>query len=193
MRYPRGTPYQGPTANYDRLTSPAQNLARVVYGLPRPLLMPRQRMDAAFYGRLLDELANSHAVLVKVCSTYGFGRKFATQLRKELPGDLYEVGVKQNEDDPRPDEWLIIVYNRVTQRLLRPSWMNPMTPEGDQWVDVKEAAHVLGLRLQQTRDLIHQYDIPRRYVGGRRKIEIRRSALLRLANRPGRWKKRSSR
>lgn len=190
MRYPRGTPYQGPTANYDRVTSPEQNLARVVYGLPRPLLAPYQRMDATFFGRLLDELANAHAVLVKICGSYGSARTFASKLRPELPSDLYQVGVKQDEDDPRPNVWLVIVYHRITMSLVRPSWMNPSTLDGDQWIDVKEAAYVLGLREQQTRDLIHQHGIPHRVVGGRRKIEIRRGTLLRLANRPGRWKRR---
>lgn len=190
VRYPRGTPYQGPTANYDHLISPEQNLARVAYGLPRPLLAPGARMDSAFYGRLLDELANAHAVLVKICGTQGTAKNVASRLRPELPSELYEIGVKQDEDDPRPDVWLVIAYNRVSRSLIRPSWMNPTTPSGDQWVDVKEAAYVLGISRSHVHYLIDRYGLETRISGGRREHHIRRGALLRLANRPGRWQRR---
>lgn len=191
VRYPAGTPYQGPTANYDRMTSPEDNLARVVYGLPRPLIKPGERMDSAFFGRLFDQLANAHAALVKICNCHGSAKNFASKLRKELPTDLYAVGVKQDDDNPQPDVWLVLAYNRVTRSLVRPSWLEPSARPGrDQWVTMEEAAYVLGVMPQQVRRLIDKYGISYRAEGGRRVRRVQRSDLVILANRPRRWKRR---
>lgn len=188
MRYPRGTAYQGPHANYDRLVSPEANLSRIVYGLPRPMLRPGQHRDDAFYGRLFDELANAHAVLVKIYSRESSARSFAQRLRPELKGGMYTVGVKQDEDNPRSDEWLVIVYNRVTHSLREPAWMRE--PEArSEWLGSAEAARVLGVTPHHAALLMSQVHHVR--VGGRNEIMIHRNDLLVLANRPNRWKKRT--
>jgi hypothetical protein len=189
MRYPRGTPYQGPTANYDRLRSPAENLSRLVYGVPRPLLAPRQRRDEEFYGRLLDELANNHAVLVKVCASGSYARAFCATLRKELPGELYEVRAKQDADDPRDDEWLVIAYNRVTRTMKEPGWIRSVTESPrPTHVNTAELCRILRLSRPQTIRLLDQYRIPYDVRGKRRERWIPRSEIGILLNRPRQWR-----
>lgn len=188
MRYPRGTVYQGPHANYDRLISPEANLSRIVYGLPRPMLKPGQHRDDAFYGRLFDELANAHAALVKIYRTESGARSFARRLRPDLAGGLYTVGVKQDEDNPKSDEWMVIVYNRVTMQLREPAWMRQPEARSD-WLSVREAARILGVTRQHAGRMMTQVHHVR--TGGRREIMIHRNDLLVLANRPGRWRRRT--
>lgn len=195
QRFPRWAPYQGPTANYDRVISPQQNLSRLVYGMPKPLLAPGQWRDEEFYGRLLDELANSHAVLVKVCRTRQYAENFSARLRKELPGDLYEVKPKQDADDPREDEWFVIAYNRVTRTLREPSWMRSESVQDvrPSFINVKEMCRILKLNRSQVLRLIDRYQIPYEVRGGRRERWVHRSAVATLMDRPGRWKRRSPR
>lgn len=188
VRYPRGTAYQGPHANYDRLVSPEANLSRIVYGLPRPMLRPRQHRDDAFYGRLFDELTNSHAVLVKICNTKSSAYCFAKRLRPELHSELYSVGVKQNEDDPQDDEWLVIVYNRVTAALREPAWMRRPEARPD-WLGSREAARILGVTPSHAARLMARVHHVR--VGGRNEIMVHRNDLLVLANRHRRWRHRT--
>lgn len=185
MRYPVGTPYQGPSVNYDAMMSPEKLLERIVYGRPAPLLRPYQRMDAEFFGRLFDQLANSHAAFVKVCASERDARRVAAAIRAELPTELYEVGCKQDPDAPMPDEWFVVAYNRITKSMRRPAWHDMLAPT-QEWVDTVEAARVLRVSRQQAGRLAQKYQLDTRRAGGRNQILIQRSDLPLLANRPGR-------
>lgn len=168
--------------NYDRYTSPEQNLARMVYGTPKPLLGPRQRRDDEFYGRLFDQLANAHACLVKICYTKHSAKDFASRLRPELPSDLYSVGIKQNADEPRDDEWMVLVYNRVTRSMAVPAWLRQPKPQSE-WVDTEEAAKILGVSRSHVLVLINKYEIRHKIRGGRSEKLLHRDDLVILANR----------
>lgn len=187
LRFPVGTPYQGPLANYDDQVTPDQLLRRLVYSKPEPLLKDRQRMDTPFFGRLLDQLANAHAAFVKVCTNEGSARQVASHLRKELPDDLYEVGVRQDPDLPLDDEWMVIVYNRWTHSMAEPAWHDTLYPTSH-WVDVREAARILHITTRQARRLAAT--VPHERTGGRNCIVFPREELVALANRPQRWKRR---
>lgn len=160
----------------------------MAYGLPTPLLAPSQRCDTEFFGRLFDQLANAHAALIKVCRTQQGAKNFASGLRKELPEQLYAVGIKQNPDDPRPDEWLVLAYNRITKTMATPPWMDRPDTNAS-WVDVKEAGKILGITPGQVGKLIDRFEVAHIVRGGRRMRLIQRNDLIELANRPGRWKR----
>lgn len=191
MRYPRGTPYQGPLASYDEQVSPDSFLSRAVYGRPEPLHRHGKHRDEAFYGRLLDELANAHAALVAVYTSQSSALSFAKRLRPELPAELYRVGVK---DDPDyPGEWMVIAYNRVTRSLKEPEWSKP-NPERrgrPRWLGSKEVAKRLGISPVQAARVMARSGVPVRRRGGRNELQVKQSDLVVLANRPGRWKRRT--
>ena len=183
-RFPSGTPYMGPSVNYDAISMTQEEMIhRLAYGKPRPMLRPRQRMTSDFFGRLLAQLANSHAALVKVCSSEGGAKCAATVLRREIGIERYEVGVRQDPDLPMDDEWYVLVYNRITKTLQEPSYMKWFTPT-DVWVDTQEAARVLRCTTDHARKLAHKYGVPTKRDGGRNQVFIRQSDLLMLANRP---------
>lgn len=193
MRYPRGTPYQGPVSNYDGQVSAEAFLGRVVYGRPAPLLAPRKHADEPFYGRLLDELANAHAALVRVNQSQGAAYHFANKLRKELPAELYSVGVK--EDPDTPGEWLVLAYNRVTRSLSKPAWMDPPEPYTQgriRWVGTKQVAAILGVSRGQANRVILKSGIEYRREGGKGVIKVKHADVSRLANRHRRWQHRSA-
>lgn len=183
VRYPTGTPYQGPGANYDAQIGYDALVSRLAYGQgPAPLLQPRQRADSEFYGRLLNELANAHSALVKVCAHEETARSACKLLRKELPTELYEVGHRK-----RPEGWAVIVYNRITMALDPPEWWYPARPNYD-LVTVKEAARVLRLSRNRVTTLLREHGVHTVRTGGRNEHLIPRSALVALANRPRQWK-----
>jgi hypothetical protein len=184
MRYPSGTPYIGPAINYDAVSmTQDEMIARLAYSKPRPMLRPRQRMDAPFFGRLLAQLANCHVALVKILATERSAYRAAHILREELGIDRYEVGVRQDPDLPMDDEWFVLVYNRITRQLQEPSYMRWATTT-ETWVDTQEAARVLRCTTDHARKLAHKFGVPTRRDGGRNQVLIRQSDLLLLANRP---------
>lgn len=184
-RFPSGTPYLGPTANYDEQIDTNEFLRRVVYGRPKPLLGHMQRQDHSFFGRLLDALSNAHAVLVKVCAAESTARHTATALRKELPADLFAVAVRYSADD---GDWEVVAYNQVRRELRRRAVR--FTEGGQEWLPTSEVARVLGVTQSHAIRVVHESGIRQRREGGRNRILIRQIDLPILANRPGRWKRR---
>ena len=184
-RFPSGTPYLGPTANYDEQIDPDQLLKRIVYGRPRPLLPYRARMDGPFFGRLTDALSNAHAVLVKIAANRSTASHVAVQLRKELPADLFSVAVRYDEDQ---GDWEVIAYNRIRREVMRRAIR--FTEGGQEWITMKEAARILKVTPNRASVLVKERGLRHRRVGGRNQILIRQRDLPLLANRSGRWKKR---
>lgn len=176
-------------ASYDRLISPAETIARVVYGAPQPLLRRGQHRDTEFYGRLFAELVNKHVVLAKVCKTESNARWAATQLRMEIPSEPFSVGVKQNADYPRDDEWFVLVYNRVYYRLEPPLEVAPALTDAE-WVTTKEAGQILGLSRRHVTRCIIDYNIPHEIGNAYGLILLDRAALRVIANRSRKWKHR---
>lgn len=192
VRYPVGTPYQGPVGNYDDQINADAFLRRVAYkARPAPLLAHRQRRNSAFYGRLIEELANAHAVLVKECSSPSTAAHCATVLRREIATELYEVAVREDVEH-RPGEivWLVVVYNRVIMQLHEPGWMSHLPGQPD-WVGMKEVARVLGVTQGHASRLVSGSGCECRRVGGRNEIMIHRRELSAMANRRGRWRRRT--
>lgn len=191
MRYPRGTPYQGPLTSYDNQVSSDSFLSRAVYGRPAPLLAPGKHCDEDFYGRLLDELANSHVALVRVYTRESSAYSCAYRLRPELPAEFYAVGVK--EDPDYPGEWMVLAYNRVTRAMKEPEWSKPSVERRGRpkWLGSKEVARRLGISKVHAHRLMTQAAITTRRQGGRNEIQIRQSDLVVLANRKGRWQRRT--
>jgi hypothetical protein len=175
--------------SYDAQLDPEVLLQRIVYGRPAPLLKARARMDAPFFGRLFDELANNHAALVRVYESEAGARRFARDLRNELAGKEFSVGVKQDPDVPVDHEWFVVAYNNVTRSMQEPSWHHGLFPT-QEWVDVTEAARILRVKRHQAVNLAKAYGaVSDTRVGGRNMMMIRRSALPEIANRPRQWKK----
>lgn len=186
-RYPVGTPYIGPTMNYDSQIDPDQLLRRLAYGRPAPLLARGQRVDPPFWGRLLDGLANSHAVLVRVVGTEQGAGYTARMLRAELPADRFAVGVHRDRE-MYGEDWHVIVYNLV--KVTRPLPKRFGEQERAEWIPVSEVARVLKLTPRGARMVIRRCQVPYREVGAGGVLYIRQSDLAVLANRPGRWRKR---
>lgn len=198
-RFPRGTPYQGPHVNYDAQMDTSALVNRIVYGKPSPLLGNYRRMDMEFFGRLFDELANSHAVLIQVVNSRAYGYLVAAKLRQEIGTELYEIGVKQDPSYPREDEWFVVAYNKITRTMVEPGWRATSARPGApmelaapdvEWVTMREVAYVLRLTKAMARRVVHDAGIEVTRSGARNAMAIRRSDLVRLANRPGRWKRR---
>lgn len=172
--------------SYDAMMSPQALLERLVYGKPRPLLKPYQRLDQAFYGQLFDQLANQHAALVRLCTSRSSAQRLIRDLRSEIPESLYEVGAKQDPDIPIPGEYWVIVYNRITRQMREPAWHDMLAPTSE-FVDTAEAARILHLDRNSALRLAKEYGaVDETRVGGRRQAMIRRDALPEMANRKGR-------
>jgi hypothetical protein len=181
-RFPVGTPYLGPQANYDAQIEPEQLLRRIVYGLPAPLLKPYERYDGGFWGRLLDALANQHAVIVRIGNERAI-RNGVRILRRELPEESFEVAAMYSEDH---EAWLLMVYNRIPKQLRKPPERDR---KGDALVDTAEVARVLKIGERQARNVIRNSGIPVERRGGRNMMYIKQRDLVVLANRKGRHRR----
>lgn len=184
-RFPLGTGYAGPNHCYDDMIDPEQLLRRLAYGYAAPLLGWRKRMDDVFFGRLLDALANSHAVLVKASPAEQTCRNVAARLRVELPADLFSVGVLYA---PEREEWLVMAYNRVPKDLRRPPVRDA---GGTRWIGTREVARVLNVHPTHAARVMASGVVRARRDGGRNEIQIRQQDLVVLANRPKRWRRRA--
>lgn len=185
--------YQGPLTSYDEQVSAEAFLGRVVYGRPAPLLGPGKHADEPFYGRLFDQLANAHAALVRVNRSQGAAYHFAAKLRRELPAELYSVGVKEDPDEP--GMWLVLAYNRVTRSLTKPAWMDPPEPYTHgrvRWIGTRQLAAILGVTPGHAARVIKAANIEYKREGGRGQIQIKHGDVARLANRHRRWQHRST-
>lgn len=185
-RFPAGAGYIGPTHCYDDMIHPDDLLRRIAYGLTPPMLPPKKRLDAAFWGRLLDETSNSHAVIVKALRGEDQARRVATELRRELPAERFEVGVVWA---PERCEWLTIVYNRIPKE----QWghVKQLEYRGVQWVDAIEVARVLRISARHARLVMNQSGVEVKRLGGRGVLHVRQQDLIHLANRPRAWKRRN--
>lgn len=186
-RFPTGTPYVGPTMCYDNQIEPDQLLRRLAYGRAAPLLKHRDRLDADFYGKLLDGLANAHVVLVKAAASEGSAHYTASRIKDELPPERFAIVVME---DPDHDEWMVLAYNNVPMELRR----LPLkyVEQGPNWIGIKEVARVLKLKPEQARNVVLASPIKHRRHGGRNEIMVRQRDLPILVNRPRRWRRRAA-
>lgn len=172
--------------NYDDQIPADQLLRRIVYGRPAPLLMHRQPLNGAFYGRLLDALSNQHAVLVREHRTRSAADRTLRELRKELPAELYEcVAVAAPE---RGDTVIVMVYNRVYWDYVPPQ----KDERGDGWIHVKEAGRILNLTADRARKLAFELGLEVQRRGGRAEVMVRQTDIVVMANRTQRWKRRKA-
>lgn len=185
-RFPLGTGYAGPSHCYDDMIDPEQLLRRLAYGYAAPLLGWRKKMDTPFFGRLLDALANSHAVLVKASPAEQTCRNVAAQLKAELPADLFSIGVLFA---PEREEWLVMAYNRIPEEIRRPPVRDA---GGTRWIGSAEVARVLKVHPNHAVRIMRSGLVKSRRDGGRNEIQVRQQDLVILANRPKRWKRRTS-
>lgn len=182
----------GPSMCYDEMMEPEQLLRRLAYGRAAPMLGPWGRMDARFFGRLLDNLSNAHAVIVKAAGSTASAYYTAARLREELPPDAVAIGVLEA---PERGEWLVMAYNVVPYERRRPvvrEAPDPAAPNAvrDHWVGLREVARVLRLTEPQARNVLRSAPVEVRREGGRRAMMVRQSDLPVLINRPNRWKRR---
>lgn len=184
-RFPTGTPYVGPSMCYDDQIEPDQLLRRLAYGRAAPLLAFRDRMDAPFFGRLLDGLANAHAVLVKASPHEQTCRNVAARLREELPSQLFSIGVLEA---PERNEWLVMAYNNVPPELR--TLPLKYVDHGPNWIGMKEVARVLKISQPHARAVVMASPVKHRRNGGRNEIMVRQRDLPILVNRPRRWRRR---
>lgn len=91
MRFPAGVPYQGPTANYDEQIETDALIQRLVYGIAAPLLGHRQRITVAVIRRLMEEMANSHVVVIAVHRKWDGAASVRRRLRPYVPDDVVEL------------------------------------------------------------------------------------------------------
>lgn len=190
MRFPPGTPYQGPLACYDEQIPRDDIIRRLVYGKPKPLLAKGERLRYGFYGRLLEQLSNGHAAFVKE----GWLTTLH-QLKREIMGEIGDViyAAEVFPDDADPQRGALIIYNKVgPHEGGHPVGMQWFEPERSaaEWVDTREAARILGVSVTYAGTLARQAGATdtQRY-GGQRRMLIRRDALPALANRPGRHRR----
>lgn len=187
-RHSAGTGYAGPLVNYDDMIAPESFVRRVVYGKPAPLLGDGDKMDMPFFGRLFDQLANAHVAYVKECAKEQSARDFACKLRKELPAELYAVGIHRK--DPQYPGWHVFAYNKIERWMARKPWHEEPAP-GDKWVDTREAARLLHVTPRHVRRLVIEMNIDAQRIGAGNRFVIPRSAIAIMSNRPHRWVKRS--
>lgn len=187
-RFPTGTPYVGPTMCYDNQIEPDQLLRRLAYGRAAPLLKHRDRLDADFYGRLLDGLANAHVVLVKAAASEKSAHYSASRIKAELPPERFSISVME---DPEHEEWMVLAYNNVPMELRR----LPMkyVERGPNWIGIAEVARVLQVSKDRARAVVLSSPVKTRRTGGRMEIMMRQRDLPILVNRPRRWRKRRRR
>lgn len=183
-RFPSGTPYASPTHCYDEMIDPEQLLRRLAYGKAAPMLRPYQRMNGLFFGRLLDAMANAHVVLVKTARCEETVRKTARILRRELPPEAFGLAV---DFDPGSGEWNLLVFNEVPigLRTIR------IREQGDVWIGPREVARVLKVTPSHAARIIDRTGVRQRRTGGCLERQIRQQDLVILANRKGRWRKRT--
>lgn len=186
-RYPSLTPYLGPTACYDKQIDPEQLLRRLAYGRATPMLRPRQRLTTVFFARLLDAMANAHVVLVKITQSESGAYSIARRLRAELPPESFGVTV---DFDPAHGDWNVLVFNQVPMemRVIR-----PREPDGEVWIGPREVARVLRVTRDHAARIIDRAGVDTRRRGGRNERQIRQRDMAILANRKGRWRRRTRR
>lgn len=184
-RYPAGTGYVGPTANYDEQITPDQLLRRLVYGIAAPMLRPSQRPTMQFYGHLLEELSNAHAVIVKACASRAAAHYNVRLLREELPSDLFVVQVLHA---PERGEWLVMAYNRITKAAMKPP--KQFVPYGAVWVDMEQVARILGVTRRQAINIALKSGVITQRRTGRNTLYVMQRDLPILANRARRWERR---
>jgi len=200
MRYPAGVAYQGPRVLYDDQIKPDDLVRRLVYGRPKPMLTDGEQMRYGFYGRLMENLANGHAVLIKECKFRTRAHQLAKQIREEMGDTAFEYVVVPPDDPDGPDpRWSLLMYNKVTPNEVGGppvgrQWHEEFNRPVSEWVDTREAARILGVSVSYAGTLAREAGVTdtRRY-GGQRRMLIRRDALPMLANRPRRHKRRRNR
>jgi hypothetical protein len=176
--------YAGPTVGME--IDPDELLRQLAYGSRKPMLRPRQRITGLFFGRLLDEMAHHHTVLVRTCLSESGAHRVARTLREELPSDAFGIHV---DYVPRLNEWNVLVFHQIPREIRVPRRRDE---DGDVWVGPREAARVLQLSMDQARNVIDSASgIEVRRVGGRCERQIRQRDLAVLANRPRRWRRRT--
>jgi hypothetical protein len=175
--------YPGPTVGLEM--DPEALLRQLAYGGRTPMLRPRQRLSGLFFARLIDEMAAHHTVLVRTTKTEAGAYKVAKALGRELPEEAFGVHV---DFDSRSREWHVLVFHQIPRemRVLR-----KRDPQGDIWVGPREVARVLKISMDHTRHVIDNSGLEVRRRGGRLERQIRQQDLVILANRPGRWRRRT--
>lgn len=178
-----GTAYPGPTVGLEM--DPDALLRQLAYGGRTPMLRPRQKLNGLFFARLIDQMAAHHTVLVRTTLTESGAHKVARALRAELPEETFGVHV---DFEPRTCEWHVLVFHQIPieLRILR-----KRDTQGDIWVGPREVARVLRLSMDHTRHVIDTSGVEVRRRGGRLERQIRQQDLMILANRPGRWQRRT--
>jgi hypothetical protein len=156
------------------------------------MLGPWARMDARFFGMLIDNLSNAHAVIVKAATSSTSAQQCARKLREELPPDAVAVSVLEA---PEYREWLVMAYNVTPYERRRPvvrDVVDPAAPHAvrDHWVGLREVARVLRVSQRQAVNVVRLSGVETRREGGRSAIMMRQSDLPVLVNRPNRWKRR---
>lgn len=200
MRYPKEMSYQGPRVLYDDQIDPDDLVRRLVYGRPKPMLGDHERIVYGFYGRLMENLANGHAVLLKEARDSSTAYRLTKTIREEMGDTAYEYAVIPPKDRRDPNgRWLVMMYNRVTPNEVGGppvgrQWHEEFNRPVSEWVDTREAARILGVSVSYAGTLAREAGVTdtRRY-GGQRRMLIRRDALPMLANRPRRHKRRRNR
>lgn len=192
-RYPRGTPYAGALVPYDDQMTRDELIWRLVHGRPRPMLARYERPTGAFYGRLLEHLANAHGAYIKRGHMWQM-RHLIADLEDELPADRFRVDlVRDPEDPPRSCVRLLMVFNRVNSPSAPPvmqrAWHDEHFPT-NLWCDTREAGRILQLSPESARRLAVKYGaVAENRIGGRSQVMIRRDMLATMANRPKRQRR----
>lgn len=176
--------YPGPTVGME--IDPDELLRQLAYGGRKPMLQPRQRITGLFFGRLLDEMAQHHTVLVRTTLSASGAHRIARKLREELPSDAFGIHV---DYVPRLAEWNVLVFHQIPREMRVPRRRDP---EGNIWIGPNEVARVLKLSRLQARRVIDSAPVEVRRVGGRMERRIRQQDLAVLANRPRRWRHRTA-
>ncbi len=164
---------------------PDDLLRRLAYGGRKPMLRPRQRIDGSLFARLLDEMANAHTLVVRQTMTDSGAHRTAVKLRAELPPEAFGVYV---DYDPRMECWNVIVYHQVPRELRIP---RKRDEHGNIWIGPREVGRVLRITPDQAGRVMDASGCEVRRVGGRSERRIRQSDLAVLANRKGRWQRRT--
>lgn len=149
------------------------------------MLRPRQRIDGAFFARLLDEMSNAHTLLVRTTTTESAAYKAARTLRDELPVEAFGVYV---DHDERAGDWHVVVYHQLPKDLRVAQRRDN---QGHVWIGPKEVARVLRISPDHASFVMDHSGLEVRRVGGRLERRIRQQDLVILANRKGRWRHRT--
>lgn len=179
----RGTAYLGPTVGLE--IDPDELLRQLAYGGRKPMLLPRQRLNGLFFARLMDEMAVHHTVLVRTTLTEAGAYKVARSLRDELPEQAFGVHVDFNL---RAGEWHVLVFHQIPREMRVPQ---KREPDGQIWIGTREVARALRISTDMAALAMDKAGLEVRRVGGRKARQIRQQDLVLLANRPGRWRRRT--